>query len=41
MNAIWDKLYPAFQDSSLPEDAASQGKLKEQIAHLEAHPATK
>jgi CubicO group peptidase (beta-lactamase class C family) len=41
MNAIWDKLYPAFQAGSLPEDAAAQEKLKEAIAHLEAHPAKK
>ena len=41
MNAIWDKLYPAFQAEALPEDPAAQGKLKEVIARLEAHPAKK
>jgi CubicO group peptidase (beta-lactamase class C family) len=41
MNAIWDKLYPAFQAETLPEDAAGQEKLKQVIANLEAHPAKK
>ena len=41
MNAIWDKLYPAFQAEALPEDAAGQEKLKQTIANLEAHPAKK
>jgi len=41
MNAIWDKLYPAFQAEALPEDAAGQEKLKQVIANLEAHPAKK
>jgi CubicO group peptidase (beta-lactamase class C family) len=41
MNAIWEKLYPAFQVEALPEDAAGLQKLKEAIAHLEAHPAKK
>jgi len=41
MNAIWDKLYPAFQDKPLPEDAAAQQKLKEVVARLEAHPTKK
>jgi CubicO group peptidase (beta-lactamase class C family) len=41
MNAIWDKLYPAFQAGALPEDAAGQEKLKQKIAKLEAHPAKK
>ena len=41
MNAIWDKLFPAFGDRPLPEDAAGQEKLKQVIAHLEAHPAKK
>jgi CubicO group peptidase (beta-lactamase class C family) len=41
MNAIWDKLYPAFQAAPLPEDTAAEEKLKEVIARLEAHPAKK
>jgi CubicO group peptidase (beta-lactamase class C family) len=41
MNAIWDKLYPAFQSDPLPEDAAGREKLKQDIAKLEAHPAKK
>jgi hypothetical protein len=41
MNAIWDKLYPAFQADSLPADAAGQEKVKQLIAKLEAHPAKK
>jgi len=41
MNAIWEKLYPAFQDHPLPEDVALREKLKQAIAGLEAHPATK
>lgn len=41
MNAIWDKLYPAFGAEALAEDAAAQEKLKQATAHLEAHPAAK
>jgi CubicO group peptidase (beta-lactamase class C family) len=41
MNAIWDKLYPAFQSKPLPENAAGVEKLKESIAALVAHPAKK
>ncbi len=41
MNAIWDKLYPAFQTEPLSEDGAGTEKLKDLIAHLEAHPAKK
>ncbi len=41
MNAIWDKLYPAFQDEALSDDVAGQKKLKEAVASLEAHPAKK
>jgi CubicO group peptidase (beta-lactamase class C family) len=39
MNAIWDKLYPAFKPDPLPEDPAGQEALKRAVAHLEAHPA--
>jgi CubicO group peptidase (beta-lactamase class C family) len=41
MNAIWDKLYPAFQAGALTENPAVQGKLKQAVAKLEAHPAKK
>jgi CubicO group peptidase (beta-lactamase class C family) len=41
MNAIWDKLLPAFGAEALPDDAAGQQKLKEVAAGLEAHPAKK
>jgi len=39
LNVVWDKLYPAFQDKALPEDAAGQEKIKQVVANLEAHPA--
>ena len=39
LNAVWDKLYPAFRAKALPEDAARQEKLKQAIANLEAHAA--
>jgi CubicO group peptidase (beta-lactamase class C family) len=39
LNAIWEKLLPAFQAKALPEDAAGQEKLKQEVARLEAHPA--
>jgi len=41
MNAIWDNLYPAFQDAPLKEDSAAQEKVKEAVARLVAHPARK
>ena len=41
MNAIWDKLFPAFQDGALPDDAAIQEKVKQLVANLEAHPEKK
>jgi hypothetical protein len=41
MNAIWDKLFPAFGAEALPEDAAGQEKMTQAIAKLEAHPAKK
>src|SRR5262245_57367328 len=41
MNAIWDKLYPAFRPETLPENADSVEKLKQAVATLEAHPAKK
>ncbi|HEY3860663.1 MAG TPA: serine hydrolase [Verrucomicrobiae bacterium] len=41
MNAVWNKLYPAFQGTSLPEDAAGQEKLNQIISGLEAHPEKK
>ncbi len=39
LNAIWDKLLPAFGTEALPENPAGQEKLKQAIARLEAHPA--
>lgn len=39
LNAIWDKLRPAFRDKALPEDTAAQNRLKKVIAGLEAHTA--
>ena len=41
MNAIWDKLYPAFQSEALPENAGGVEKLKQSLATLEAHPGKK
>jgi CubicO group peptidase (beta-lactamase class C family) len=41
LNAVWEKLLPAFRDTALPEDAASQQALKRALAGLEAHPAPK
>jgi CubicO group peptidase (beta-lactamase class C family) len=41
MNAIWDKLYPAFGAGALSGDAAGEEKVKQMIANLEAHPARK
>jgi CubicO group peptidase (beta-lactamase class C family) len=41
MNAIWDKLYPAFQSGALPENAEGVEKLKEAEGKLEAHPVKK
>jgi CubicO group peptidase (beta-lactamase class C family) len=41
MNAIWDKLFPAFQAAALPDDAAAQEKLQQIIAKLEVHAAKK
>ena len=41
MNAIWDNLLPACGAKAIPEDAASQEKLKAAIANLAAHPDKK
>ncbi|HTL59865.1 MAG TPA: serine hydrolase [Candidatus Limnocylindrales bacterium] len=41
MNAIWDKLYPAFQSEDLPENPQEVEKLKQSITTLVAHPAKK
>ncbi len=41
LNVIWDKLLPAFQAQTLPEDPAGQQKLKQLLACLVAHPAKK
>ena len=34
LNIVWDKLLPAFQKEALPDDAATQAKLKEKFANL-------
>jgi hypothetical protein len=41
MNAIWDNLLPGCGAEAIPEDAASQEKLKAAIANLVAHPDKK
>jgi len=41
LDAIWEKLYPAFQSAPLPEDAASQETLKQMVGTLQAHPSKK
>ncbi len=41
MNAIWEKLWPAFQADALAENPADQEKVKQAVAKLEAHPAKK
>jgi CubicO group peptidase (beta-lactamase class C family) len=41
MNAIWDKLYPAFQSEALPENREGVEKLNQSLATLVAHPAKK
>jgi hypothetical protein len=41
MNAIWDKLYPAFQSEALPENKEGIERLNQAVAKLEAHPAKK
>ncbi|MEO5915374.1 MAG: serine hydrolase [Luteolibacter sp.] len=41
LDAIWEKLLPAFQDKALPEDAAAQGKFKQVVAKLEVRSAKK
>jgi CubicO group peptidase (beta-lactamase class C family) len=41
MNAIWDKLLPAFRPEALPEDSAAQEKLRQAEANLVAHPENK
>ena len=41
MNAIWDKLYPAFGSEVLPENPEGAEKLKQLLVTLVAHPAKK
>jgi len=38
LNAIWNKLYPAFRPWPLPRNNVAQEKLKQAEANLEAHP---
>ena len=39
LNVVWNKLLPALQVESLPEDAPGQEKLRQTLAGLEVHPA--
>jgi len=39
MDAIWDKLYPAFQSEALSENSEGVEKLKQSLVTLVAHPA--
>ena len=41
LNIVWDKLYPAFQDQPVPDDAVGRDELKEVVEHLEPHPGKK
>jgi hypothetical protein len=41
LNAIWDKLLPAFQAEALPVNVAGQENLKQLLSKLQAHPAKK
>ncbi|HEY3854512.1 MAG TPA: serine hydrolase [Verrucomicrobiae bacterium] len=41
MNAIWDNLLPACHAEALPENSATQEKLKEATSNLVAHPEKK
>jgi len=41
LDAIWDRLLPAFQAKSLPENVDAQDALKETVANLVAHPKQK
>ena len=38
LDAIWEKLLPAFQDQPLPADTAGQEKVKQAVAKLEVRP---
>jgi len=38
LDAIWDHLLPAFHGNALPDDFATQAKLKQAIEKLAAHP---
>jgi len=38
LDAIWQHLLPAFQSKPLPADSIGDEKLRETVAHLEAHP---
>lgn len=41
LNALWEKLYPAFTDALLSEDAQTLAKVKEAEEKLVAHPQKK
>jgi CubicO group peptidase (beta-lactamase class C family) len=38
LDAIWEKLLPAFQDQPLPADTAGQERVKQAVAKLEVRP---
>jgi CubicO group peptidase (beta-lactamase class C family) len=41
LNAIWNNLLPGCKAKALPEDAATQEKVKQAVANLEVRPAKK
>jgi hypothetical protein len=41
LNIAWEKLLPAFRPKPLPEDTAAQGRLRQALADLNAHPMRK
>jgi CubicO group peptidase (beta-lactamase class C family) len=41
MDAIWTRLYPAFQSTALPANPSADTQLAAATANLVAHPATK
>jgi CubicO group peptidase (beta-lactamase class C family) len=41
LNAIWDNLFPEFQDRPLPDNPAAGQELRRMVSALRIHPATK
>jgi CubicO group peptidase (beta-lactamase class C family) len=39
INVVWDKLLPAFHDAPLAANEGEEGRLKETLGKLKAHPA--